>query len=102
MFFGNLNFNLSNKKLYPKKQHTHLDQYSHVIDEFEHMIRSQLVAAIGKEVGPSDFHEFLQWHSDLLETKRATIFYIFNRLANHPLNVSSRALGFHALSATTG
>lgn len=39
------------------------EQWSDVLDYIEGMIRQQLVAAIGKEVTPADFADYMQFHS---------------------------------------
>lgn len=36
--------------------------YGSSVDHVEAMLRQQLIAAIGKEVGPSDFADYMTWH----------------------------------------
>jgi len=40
------------------------------INYIEHMLRTQLVAAIGKEVGPKDFSEYMRYHQRKLYRER--------------------------------
>merc|ERR1719456_1570198 len=39
------------------------DQWSQALDYIEGMLRKQLIAAIGKEVMPADFAEYMQFHN---------------------------------------
>merc|ERR1719454_30864 len=38
-------------------------QWGEALDYIEGMLRKQLIAAIGKEVGPADFAEYMQFHN---------------------------------------
>ena len=41
-------------------------QYVRSIDYIEHMLREQLIAAIGKQVTPDDFGEYMKFHNSKL------------------------------------
>jgi len=38
------------------------DQYGQAVDYIEHMLREQLIAAVGREISPADFTAYLKFH----------------------------------------